>query len=228
MITNQYIERKEQKMNVNDVQGENPQGDKLELIFEKQRQLMEKYHEIENRQGVGYGLLRGQVFNINEIRSQELLKNFAWRVTEELTEASVCFRDYEREHKLEEIADALHFLVELCIILEITPERIIRFCLNEAELSDKLEQLCNVQFPHSLPSPYPIIEYLGTAMNCLKQKPWKQTHVLTDTEKVIENVVMAFWELCRYWVRQEEDADSLYNYYFRKNKVNEFRIESNY
>lgn len=188
----------------------------IKAIFDKQEELAKKYKPIEQSQGIGYGLLRGK-FDINESRSQYLLKDFAWRVTEELTEAVEAKDKGEKEHMLEEIADAFHFLVELCILVEIPSSRISR-----------LDPL----FPDPL-SPkdiriYCVIHSLGIAMNCLKQKPWKQTHVLTDTKKFENYIVLAFSELCRVWKSYEMTAESLYIYYFKKNKVNNFRIESNY
>lgn len=215
-------------MNVNDVKFVRPDGDMLELIFEKQKSLAEKYHHIEESQGVGYGLLQNQVFDINNIRSQELLKNFAWRVTEEITEATDCNPKNELDHMLEELADALHFLVELCLLVNITPDNLVEELRNDFECPDKLTSLCSIQYPTSKPDPYPTVQQLGLAMNCLKNKPWKETHVLTDVEKFRKHIIFAFHEFCTYWVRCGSNNEEIYNYYFRKNKVNEFRIASKY
>ena len=85
-IINKFTEKEELEMNVKDVSKETDKPkDKLIAIFEKQKSLMEKYHVIEEEQGVGYGLIKGRKFDIDDIYSQELLKNFAWRVDEELT-----------------------------------------------------------------------------------------------------------------------------------------------
>ncbi len=213
-------------MNIDDIKFEKPEGDMLELIFQKQEELMDKYHEIEVKQEVGYGLLQGQEFDINNIRSQELIKNFAWRVIEELTEATECKSG--SNHFFEELADALHFLVELCIIINITPEELIEnHPMGKAiHPVDKLIKLCSVKYRDF--SPYAVVQWMGLAMNCLKQKPWKQTHVLTDEKKFRRYVIHCFHSLLTFWVCSGSNAFQMYRYYFKKNKVNQFRVESKY
>lgn len=219
-------------MNIKDVhfsQEDYPE-DMLEAIFLKQKQLMEKYHTIEENQGVGYGIMAGGKFNINEIKSQCLLKDFAWRVTEEITEAIEC-EETNSEHHFEELADALHFLTELCITAGISPGDLIY--LPDGGMEDRLEALFNqarvAQFSDSRKSsPYDTVYYLGLAMNCLKQKPWKQTHILTDSKKFKYYICQAYFELCRYWVSKGKTPQDMYEFYFKKNKVNQFRQGSNY
>lgn len=207
-------------MNIRDVEFEKPEGDMLELIFEKQKQLMEKYHHIEESQGVGYGILDGRKFDLNEIRSQCLVKDFAWRVVEELTEATECNPHDETEHLLEELADALHFLTELCIMVDITPDDLVR-----SSSSDKLETLLLIFDPSE---PYDVVQQLGLAMNCLKQKPWKMTHVLTDTAKFRDYIIQAYFNLIGLFGYFGVTALEIYALYFKKNKVNQFRQNSNY
>lgn len=221
------MKREESKMNVQDVKDPGKvDGDMLRTIFWKQAQLAEKYHHIEEEQGVGYGLLQGKPFNINETRSQELVKNFAWRVVEEITEATACSIEREKEHYFEELADALHFLTELCILVKITPDDIIKELFNQDIHPDGLVALCFVKIIP--PDAFPTIQELGLAMNCLKQKPWKVTHVLTDEKKFRRHIIYAYHELIAFWVRLGSNMNEIYSYYFKKNKVNQFRIESKY
>jgi len=216
-------------MNVNDIVFEKPEGDMLELIFKRQEELKEKYHHIEEKQGVGYGLLKGQKFDINTTLSQELIKNFAWRVVEEITEAFDCNLVTEKHHLYEELADALHFLVELALITGITPDDICEGSskLPEAVSQDKLVRLCTVRHPDRI-DPYPPIHQLGLAMNCLKQKPWKQTHILTDTKKFKSHIIKAFHEFFKVFVKCGTNANAIFMFYFKKSEVNKFRQESNY
>ena len=214
-------------MNVNDVQDEaREEGDMLDLIFAKQKGLMQKYHEIEEKQGVGYGLIAGQTFSINEIKSQCLLKDFAWRFTEEVTEATACnlAYDMEQQHFLEELADALHFLTELCIVASVDPEYIMDGVFIK---DDQFDSLFYTPDESVSRDPYWPIQHLGLAMNCLKQKPWKVTHILTDEKKFRIHLRDAYRSFCKY-MSCFATAEEMYDYYFKKNKVNQFRQESNY
>lgn len=110
-------------MNVNDAEKEQVVGDKLEAIFQRQKELMEKYHKIEKANG----LLQTEFVpvNIDAAAGQARLKDFAWRITEELGEAMNCLKnkpwkqtqmETDRTHYEEEIIDAFHFFIELCIL----------------------------------------------------------------------------------------------------------------
>lgn len=213
-------------MNVNDVESERPEGDRLKLIFARQKELKEKYHHIEESQGVGYGLLKDGVFDINEIRSQMLLKDLAWRVVEEITEASEANINGDKIHFLEELADALHFLTELCIQVGIGPATITVDIMRNHE-KDYLENLVFTPNQKKSNNPYNTILHLGLAMNCLKQKPWKQTHILTDEEKFQLHLVDAYRAFCKY-LSCHLSSDGVFDFYFKKSRVNDFRIKSNY
>jgi len=220
-------------MNVNDVKDMTaPEGDRLEAIFARQKELMEKYHEIEIRNGVGYGLLTGP-FDINDMRSQELVKNFAWRVVEELTEATECLaknslvEEDDIEHFREEVADAFHFLVEMAILLDITPQFLMEgHTLPPVEGNDKLDEI--YRFPFTRSGPYMIIQQLGLAMNCLKQKPWKQTHFLTDKTRLRKFIRWTFYAFGNFCREEDLSPEMLFDYYFRKSEVNKFRQRSQY
>lgn len=202
-------------MNVNDVEVKVDSGDMLEAIFKRQEELEQKYRSVEERQGVGYGLLNGQEFNIDHIRSQELLKNFAWRVVEELTEATDA---HDRMHFVEELIDALHFLVSLALVVDLKPSEIVA-----ENFLDKLEYLSRGDG-----SVYGIIQQIGLAMNCLKQKPWKQTHILTDTAKLKTHIQLAFYEFMGFCRESGISPTIVYEVYFKKNTVNHFRLRSGY
>ena len=57
----------------------------LKAIFERQRELMEKYHDIELKSG----LLQTEdcPVNLDDKRGQARIKDFSWRITEEVGEA---------------------------------------------------------------------------------------------------------------------------------------------
>ena len=109
-------------MNSADVVVKLPTGDLLATIVDKQLELINKYKEIEAK-NLGREIHNYPV-NIDSCQGQQHLKDLAWRVTEEIGEAMNCLKNKpwknsqmvtDKEHYIEEIADAMHFFVELCI-----------------------------------------------------------------------------------------------------------------
>jgi hypothetical protein len=222
-------------MNVEDTTAPEQTGDMLAMVFSRQVELHKKYQIIENQAGLGLGLMDKEAgFSIDNQRCQEVCKNYAWRVTEELTESTEAFasaillNDEVMLHVKEEAMDALHFMVELLIITghgaaDMVPENISQDHLVYLFSTMKYAPTKNHR-THA----YNTIEYLGIAMNCLKQKPWKQHHVFTDTRRFRYNLRNAFEALIGYCACIGMDAASTYDLYFRKSEVNKFRIGSNY
>lgn len=231
-------------MNVDDVAVtlEYP-ADKLADIVRRQTELMQKYHHIEKANG----LLQTDIVpvDIHDRFGQARLKDFAWRVTEEIaeaTEAMIIHADIP-QHALEELGDALHFMIELDILSGIDfDQHIVGACNfdHECGLERLYHSLPRLDEPLQLGSmpnsvgvsivrdhAYSVVESLGKAMNCLKQKPWKQTHLLTDRGKYIGHLAAAnraFFLLCFTLM----DAKGVYDVYCRKGAVNQFRIRSKY
>jgi len=137
-------------MNINNMKGEKVTGDKLEFIFNRQMELLKKYLDIEEKNGLVH--TKDVPVNLDSFQGQARLKDFAWRITEEL----------------------------------------------------------------------------GEGMNCLKNKPWKQTFVPTDGEHFKEELIDAFHFFVELLISTGIGADELVNYYSRKSQVNKFRIDSNY
>lgn len=216
-------------MNINDFTAptDYPQGGYLEAIFERQAALMVKYHPIEERNG----LLQTPdcPVNIHDSKGQARLKDFAWRITEEITEATEA-RDVldHYEHYLEEMIDALHFLVEQQILAGITAESYRPDGL-KTDLLDYLMSYGNLYVMSMKPvTEYHIIEKVGLAMNCLKNKPWKQSQMMTDEDKFYGYMKESLLMLLAVLVRAGLTAKEVYGLYFCKNEVNKFRQRSNY
>jgi len=204
-------------LNINDVEDPKDIPDDIwEAIFIKQNELAEKYSDIE---GMG-DLLQTKKNNINTAKGQKWLKDFAWRVTEEIAEAWEAYDmieepdDQYQLHFKEELADALHFLVELTIIAgydeSIVPP------IEGTVLADEDTE------------PWSTIYNMGLMCNTLKNKPWKQTQMLTDRnefEKYLKKTWEQFSKLIYYHIGEE---DEIYNFYFKKNAVNKFRQRSKY
>lgn len=214
-----------------------PTGDRLDAIFERQRSLMEKYEHIEAQNGL---LETPDVpVNVQDRRGQARLKNFAWRMTEELTEATEAAELHPDDptHALEELADALHFLVELEILAGVEPAEIVRDCLirnGASPTGDSLEQLFAATpavIPSSLPDGrwvYNVVEAVGIAMNLLKLKPWKTSHILTDVKRFRERLCYAFEQFVLLSKSVGMTSQDVFEMYFKKSEVNKFRQRSAY
>jgi dimeric dUTPase (all-alpha-NTP-PPase superfamily) len=227
-------------MNVQDVASKTTSsGDKLEAIFNKQRSLMEKYEEIEQKNG----LLQTKAIpvDLHDRFGQARLKDFSWRFTEELAEALEAYEIHPEliDHVHEEIVDGLHFLTEMTILSGVTPANILE-AICPANFNDKLDVLFMKAIidtsSHKIPDGIVGIKIamadtigsLGCVCNTLKNKPWKNTHMLTDENlyrKHLFNTWKNFIKLCLAYGITAQRLDDLY---FRKSEVNKFRIRSNY
>ena len=217
-------------MNINHATVEEVTGDKLQAIFTRQKSLMDKYHDIELRSG----LLQTEdcPVNLDDKRGQARIKDFSWRVTEELGEALDA--KATKDHYQEELIDGLHFLTELTILAgkdyhNILPEGTALY------YNDRLEDLVenakecisrngdNLNYWVSK-----FIENLGMMCNCLKNKPWKQSMMKTDQNAFYGRLAEVWVLYITLLVVSGMDADSIAITYLKKSQVNQFRQRSNY
>jgi hypothetical protein len=212
-------------MNVEDVESRKSEKDPLEEMFDRQRELMIKYHDIEKKNGVGSGAILPEKFDIDDPRCQYICKDFAWRITEELAECMEAPRSYEK-HRFEEAADALHFILELLIMNGIGAEDFPIYQTGDDRLKSLYKYspgLPTIQYGFMI-----LIIELGMAMNCLKNKPWKQTQMETDVAKFHEQLkrVLVLWTSFAEAIGMT--YEKAYDYYFKKSEVNKFRQRSQY
>lgn len=218
-------------MNIDDIKLKRTVGTIVQM-FEKQRELMKKYDGIEAKNGAH---VPEPPYHLDNRVVQYRLKDLFWRVTEELAEAMEAVergRDWEMlfqwrdiwdqeakiRHYFEELADAVHFLVEASIISEVSPAAV-----------DKV-------FDHPVspqPTSFPvyhwyIVYHLGLAANCLKNKPWKQTAVPTDDSKYRSHLLDAWSWIQRLWAELGCDRADMLNLYERKWGVNKWRQDTKY
>ena len=205
-------------MNIDDVNEDIsiPEEEIPQAIFARQLELMTKYHHIEKASG----LMQTEAcpVNMDTARGQARLKDFMWRITEELMESMEAAHNDHMHHAKEEWADALHFMVELCILSgrghDIFPH-------DEFKVRD--QHISALQF-----STYWTVYQLGLAANCLKMKPWKQTAMLTDSNRYHEYLEKAFHCLIILGTHHGMTLTGMAGYYFKKSRVNQFRQRSQY
>lgn len=217
-------------MNINHAIPETVEGDLLQAIFLRQKSLMDKYHHIEARSG----LLQTEdcPINLDDRRGQARLKDFSWRVMEELGEALDA--KAHQDHYQEELIDGLHFLTELTILAgrdydTIIPKDIPMF--HEDHLEDLVETARNELTAHTDDLNYWVsrfVEQLAMMCNCLKNKPWKQSMMKTDREAFHGRLTNAWVCYITILVVSGMDSTSIADTYLRKSQVNQFRQRSNY
>lgn len=262
----------------------------LPQLLSLQKSLLDHYIGIES--------LPQYPINPNIKSSQILLKDFIARITEELGEGYEsllkglkCFNDsllgrslpsvlsYHYYNLYEEMADAMHFFMEVLIYLDINEENGLTHSalpITPTEALGTLENLYiegekrlwviikkfeevptfSYSYPHylevnfstldinlnNLPvifSPtvatfvFPQLSWLCTyhlqlARNSLKNKPWKQTEMVTDQSTLRSEILAAFIYFLGVCSSLGLNLPSLYYLYCRKNHINHFRIRSKY
>lgn len=217
-------------MNINHATVEEVTGDKLQAIFTRQKSLMDKYHDIELKSG----LLQTEdcPVNLDDKRGQARIKDFSWRVTEELGEALDA--KATKDHYQEELIDGLHFLTELTILAgkdyhNLLPEGTALYSKDRLEDLVENAKECISQNGDNLNYwVSKFIENLGMMCNCLKNKPWKQSMMKTDRNAFYGRLAEVWVLYITLLVVSGMDADSIVTTYLKKSQVNKFRIRSAY
>ena len=217
-------------MNINHATVEEFTGDKLQAIFTRQKSLMDKYHDIELKSG----LMQTEdcPVNLDDKRGQARIKDFSWRVTEELGEALDA--KATKDHYQEELIDGLHFLTELTILAgkdyhNLLPEGTAMY--SKDRLEDLVENAKECMSQNGDNLNYWVskfIENLGMMCNCLKNKPWKQSMMKTDRNAFYGRLAEVWVLYITLLVVSGMDADSIVITYLKKSQVNQFRQRSNY
>lgn len=215
-------------VSVNEIKNvENIPDNILKEMFTKQKELAMKYVEIE---GMG-NLFEKTNTNVDTLEGQIWLKDFLYRTIEEVGESFEVILlnqhwnnipDIDKIHYAEELIDALHFFLELCLIAgynfdnfkQISEYGIVR----NTELNMRAFKVRH----------WNIVQNLTLAGNKLRNKKWKQTQVLTDRKIFFHYLEQAFDELIRALRTVGLTDEDIYNLYFKKNQVNKFRQRSQY
>lgn len=224
-------------MNVNDVATElvpvpTEEKDMLDLIFERQHELAKKYFPIEESNQLLW--TPDMPVNIHDKFGQARLKDFFWRVTEELVEAYDAAHEHPEDitHYLEELADALHFLVETYLLSGIDCNFLLTTTPHPYNGGDKLEHFFKEDGSRRILSEsesiFEVIGAVGRASNCLKQRPWKISQQLTDEMKYRKLIMPAFMHLMNLFADDGLTAREVFEMYFKKSEVNKFRQRSGY
>lgn len=214
-------------MNINHAVEEKVEGDRLQAIFNRQKELMEKYHHIEARSGLCQ--TEDCPVNLNDKRGQARLKDFAWRMTEEVGEALDAYN--HEDHYQEELIDGLHFLTEFTILAGKDYNTIDDGPIMKDHLVNLYyKATTSPEFPKMLveKAVTDLVREIGMCCNCLKNKPWKQTSMLTDVNAFNQRLYNVWVCYIKLLAVSGLDVDDIVNIYLKKSQVNKFRQRSNY
>lgn len=181
----------------------------LKDIFECQRSLIELIQEKERRLGYAPPHPREMDFLVRE--HQDWFRTLAWYFVEEVAEYELS----PIQDRPNELSDCLHFMVELCVFAGLDhtclDHHMAVLSMEEAPPIPQLSQACT---------------YLGSAVNMLKMKPWKESpQDSLDLPEFRRRVSLALMEVMMFISHQGLDALSLY---LKKNKVNRDRTQDGY
>ena len=210
-------------MNITHAKKETTNKESLRAIFDRQKELMEKYHDIEFRSG----LMQTEdcPVNLDDKRGQARIKDFAWRITEEIGEALDAIENESGESALlhfhEELVDGLHFLTEMTILTgyDLPEYTTLKDLIEEGSYRD-CYTLNDLVSDH--------VMYLGMMCNCLKNKPWKQSMMKTNKENFYKHLKLVWGNYIAILTSQDLTEEEITDLYLRKSQVNQFRVRSNY
>jgi len=202
--------------------------DLLMEIFKRQNELWDKYKVIE-------GDLPDGPVEINSYSGQRVIKDFLWRITEEIMEAVDALGKNDKDLIREELSDALHFIVELFLITQTVPNT---WVLNDIILSSRVDtpvlsrdggqrgmEKAPLDFPQAV---LRTVYRLGMVGNLLKNKPWKQTPVETDEKEFREKLNQAFISFIGVFDSSFTTAEEIHSVYMGKAEINKTRQEEKY
>lgn len=211
-------------MNITHAKKEKVEKESLRAIFDRQKELMEKYHDIELKSG----LLQTEdcPVNLDDKRGQARIKDFSWRITEEIGEALDALENEGGEsgllHFHEELIDGLHFLTEMTILAgyDLPSYYTLKQLIEDNGTFRDCYTLHDLIADH--------VQYLGMMCNCLKNKPWKQSMMKTNKENFYYHLKLVWFNYISILTSQDFTEEEITDIYLRKSQVNQFRQRSNY
>lgn len=188
----------------------------FEDMFNMQRDLMFRYRPE----------FKDFKFDVDNPRTQELLKERAWCITEELTEMLEAYYKSNiegPEHVWEEAIDAFNFFIEFLYMLGYSPE----------EHPLLFEQLDKYPMPGKNDNrieetTLDIIYYLGMVCNLFKARKWRESQYLVDIFMLRKRVKILWQSFLILFLSFEWTEKDICDHYSLKYQVNNFRLQSNY
>lgn len=203
--------------------------DRLAHIFERQAAYLETLKPIYLANGFVLHASKWPL-NFQGQHEQEEFRLLAWRYTEELFEAMECYEsgsppaDYH-----EEMADALHFLVELCLATGIRYTALTSGFEDVTIDADESDDSLDFVFKQVKKDPiysqrwFGSIRSLGLGMMSLRQRPWRRDSRESNRAQFVLMMQATFYSFVNVCIRTGITAQELHNAYFAKAKINHQR-----
>ena len=200
----------------------------LEIKYQGKIKSWEDFVKTAKQQFINYEKLEGRNwkeydFSIDCSEDQMLFKDMLQiRCIEELTEASVAFKEEDKEHFFEEITDALNFFISACVMVNYKFKKPKIFDVYYPERFSYLDEL---DIHHIF---YVVIEKIGYLCNLLKNRPWAQSNYLVsmlDFNERLDDLYDTFWDMLE---SMGLNLNKIYELFERKYEVNKWRIQTGY
>lgn len=203
-------------VNVNSFNAEAKPDNILREIFNKQKELMDKYWT------------KPVWDEIDTLKGAQEIRKYSKYTCEELAEAYEAKAN--RDHMEEELIDALHFLVEKLQIANLTFDKILTYSWQKEENIWKNVKSCaedrwmeEIEFYF-----WKAAYWTNIPDNRLRNKEWKNEQIATNREQFYTECSNGFFAFLIALRNLGLNEDKLRDLYSRKNQVNHFRINSNY
>lgn len=183
----------------------------LEKLFDFQASLMEKLAPVELE--LGYSPPPVPLdFSLRQ--SQDWFRLMSWYLTEEIVETLTA----KPEETPGELADCLHFAIELCILAGITGQK----AQAQLKAADQMDLFADFLKTYTLQD---VLVDLGKAVNLMKAKHWKRNPQPTDVETVQLHLYNMLYKLILVIRTHSLEPETIY---MAKHKMNEDRIQARY
>jgi len=177
-------------------------------------------------------------WDLDNRKAQEEYRLLAWRFTEEVIEARETFEKPHDGNTMaqyrEEVADALHFFIELCLASNVMEAHLLTGLEDVTPIpksdEDRLELFFREVSKHYLhiygSDPWDeCIRALGMAMMELRQRPWRKDFRQANRARWVMGMHLAFKSFVCACMRTHITAEELYQAYIGKAKINQKRID---
>lgn len=132
-------------MNISEEKDEKLKGDKLDLLFGRQREVESKWAVVE---GFPERFVFGKIENLHLPETCKFIQqNILWRLSEEVHELSVALKNGKnwRQSKyltdvneaLDEVADIGIYFINVCMAMGIEPDHLTQIMLKKMKVNEK-------------------------------------------------------------------------------------------
>ncbi len=127
------------------------------------------------------------------------------------------------QHKHKDVAIVHYSIFDKDLLSEVDMDinEVSKYIPGFHHLSDRKIKLNEIRL-------WMVVYYLNLARNVLKNRPWKQTQVMSQEDLFQEYLVLSFIYYLGYLATNNFEPHGLFNLFYRKQQLNLWRISTNY